>query len=100
MKGQSMILKDLAAELEEVVSPINLDCEEEIANEEVDCPVTFCLVEAVCHVCEQVLRLAVVASPDGILQLQQLLLTDSLSFLCTSCSREAFCNRRPQRNGS
>ncbi|BAO50678.1 E7 protein [Bos taurus papillomavirus 6] len=99
MKGQSMILKDLATELEEVVSPINLDCEEEIETEEVDCPAPFA-VEAVCHVCEQVLRLAVVASPDGILQLQQLLLTDSLSFLCTSCSREAFCNRRPQRNGS
>ncbi|BBQ05070.1 E7 protein [Bos taurus papillomavirus 29] len=98
MKGQNVMLKDLATELEDVISPINLDCDEEIETEEVDSPEPFA-VEAVCYVCEQVLRLALVASPDGILQLQQLLL-DSVSFLCASCSREAFCNRRPQGHGS
>ncbi|QYI89503.1 E7 early protein [Bos taurus papillomavirus 30] len=98
MKGQDVILKDLANELEEVISPINLDCEEEIETEEVDCPDPY-TVQAICYVCEQVLRLALVASPDGILQFHQLLLGSSINFLCASCSREAHSSRRPERNG-
>lgn len=97
MKGQDVTLKNVAEELEDVVSPIILDCQEEIETEEVDCPAPYA-VEAVCYVCENPLRLALVSSPDGIHQLHQLLL-DCISLLCANCSREVFSNRRPQRNG-
>lgn len=95
-----MALQDLASELEDVVSPISLACEEDIETEEVDIPNPY-EVTAVCYVCEDTLRIAVVTSTSGIRQLQTLLL-GSLSLLCAACSRDAFCARRPQaqRNGS
>lgn len=91
-----MVLQDLAVELEGVVSPVNLDCEEEIETEEVevDFPNPY-EITAVCYVCEDILRLAVVTSSSGIRELQSLLL-GSLSLLCAACSREAFRTRRPQ----
>ncbi|APR72338.1 E7 [Bos taurus papillomavirus 23] len=98
MKGQDVTLQGIAVELKEVVSPINLACDEEIETEEVDGPAPYA-VEAVCYVCEQPLRLALVADSEGILQFHHLLL-ENLNLLCASCSREVFCNRRPQRNGS
>ncbi|QYI89542.1 E7 early protein [Bos taurus papillomavirus 36] len=94
MKGQDVVLQDLAAELEEVVSPVNLDCEEEIETEEVDFPNPY-EITAVCYACEDTLRIAVVTSSSGIRELQSLLL-GSLSLLCAACSREAFRTRRPQ----
>ncbi|AJG05908.1 E7 protein [Bos taurus papillomavirus 15] len=99
MKGQDVVLQDLASELEDIVSPINLDCEEEIETEEVevDFPNPY-EITAVCYVCEETLRIAVVTTTTGIRDLQTLLL-GSLSLLCAACSRDAFCNRRPQRNG-
>ncbi|QYI89529.1 E7 early protein [Bos taurus papillomavirus 34] len=98
MKGQDVTYQYLAVELEDAISPINLNCEEEIETEEIECPNPYA-VTATCYVCEDTLRLAVVTSTDGIRQLQSLLL-DSLNLLCASCSREAFCERRPEHNGS
>ncbi|QYI89562.1 E7 early protein [Bos taurus papillomavirus 39] len=99
MKGhQDVTYQNLAIELENEISPISLNCDEEIETEEVDFPNPYA-VTAACYVCEEQLRLAVVASDDGIRQLQVLLL-DSLQLLCASCSRQAFCNRRPEHNGS
>nr|AAY86739.1 E7 [Bovine papillomavirus] len=97
MKGQNVTLQDIAAELEDTISPINLRCEEEIETEEVENPNPFAIT-ATCYACEQTLRLAVVTSNEGILQLQQLLFED-LSLLCAACSKQVFCNRRPERNG-
>nr|P08350.2 RecName: Full=Protein E7 [Bos taurus papillomavirus 4] len=97
MKGQNVTLQDIAIELEDTISPINLHCEEEIETEEVDTPNPFAIT-ATCYACEQVLRLAVVTSTEGIHQLQQLLF-DNLFLLCAACSKQVFCNRRPERNG-
>lgn len=92
-----MTLQGIALEFENAVSPINLNCDEEIETEEVESPNPF-EITAYCYVCEHKLRLAVVTSVDGIHQLQQLL-CDNLSLLCAPCSREVFCNRRAARNG-
>lgn len=88
-----MTLEGIAAELESVVSPINLNCEEDIETEEVECLIPFAITAA-CYCCEEQLRIAVVTSDQGIRQLQELLL-GSLSLLCAACSREAFRTRRP-----
>ncbi|QYI89555.1 E7 early protein [Bos taurus papillomavirus 38] len=98
MKGHDVVLQELASELEEVVSPVNLDCEEEIETEEVEVLPNPYEIRAVCYVCEDTLRFAVVTSSAGIRELQTLLL-GSLSLLCAACSREAFRSRRPQENG-
>lgn len=98
MKGQDVTLQDVALDFQDAISPISLDCEEQIETEEVDSPNPYA-VTATCYVCEQSLRLAVVTSTTGIRQLEQLLL-DSLCLLCAACSREVFSERRPQRNGS
>lgn len=98
MKGQDVTYRDLAVELQDTISPISLNCEEELELEETDAPNPYA-VTASCYVCEESLRLAVVTSEEGIRQLQTLLL-DSLNLLCASCSREAFCSRRPEQNGS
>ncbi|BAJ12073.1 E7 protein [Bos taurus papillomavirus 11] len=97
MKGPNVTLEGIAADLENAVSPINLNCEEEIDTEEVELPNPF-EITATCYVCEKILRLAVVTSNDGIHQLQQLLF-ENLSLLCSACSRDVFCNRRPVKNG-
>lgn len=92
-----MTLENVSQEFEHVISPISLTCEEEIEIEEVDLPAPYA-IETVCYVCEEQLRISVVTSNQGIRDLQQLLL-DSLSLLCAACSRDAFCARRPQRDG-
>ncbi|BBU60027.1 E7 protein [Bos taurus papillomavirus 28] len=99
MKGQDVTLRDITLELQEVVSPINLHCEEELEIEEVDFSDPYAIT-TYCYKCEIVLRLAVIATSDGIHQLQQLLL-GTVSLLCPACAKPVFCTRRPpqQRNG-
>ncbi|AVX45448.1 E7 protein [Bos taurus papillomavirus 24] len=98
MKGQTVTLQDVALEFQDAISPINLECDEEIETEEVDNLNPFAIT-ATCYACENTLRLAVVTSGEGIHHLQQLLL-DDLHLLCAGCSTQVFCDRRPGQNGS
>lgn len=97
MRGPQPTLPDITLELAEVVSPINLDCEEELEVEEAEQGDPYAIAVA-CYNCETNLRLAVIASPDGIRAFQQLLLA-SLSLLCPTCSRTLFSGRRGNRYG-
>lgn len=93
-----MTLPDITLEFTDVVSPVSLDCEEELESEEVESPDPYA-VDASCFNCHTNLRIVVVASPEGIRGLQ-LLLFGPLSLLCPACATRTCASRRPQRNGS
>ncbi|AVE16213.1 E7 [Human papillomavirus type 203] len=95
MIGQEVTIKDIELELDSLVSPANLLCDEEVIHEEaleVD-PRTPFRVETQCDSCERRLKLHVVATEVGIRHFQFLLL-QHLSLLCPACSRNVLQHGR------
>lgn len=95
MIGQEATIKDIELDLDALVSPANLLCDEEVIPEEaleVE-PGTPFRVETRCNTCETRLRLHVVATDFGIRQFQTLLL-GQLSLLCPACSRHVLQHGR------
>nr|AYA94406.1 MAG: E7 protein [Human papillomavirus] len=88
MIGQEATIKDIELDLDSLVSPANLLCDEEVIHEEAleEDPCTPFRVETHCNSCERRLKLHVVATEFGIRYFQTLLL-QHLSLLRPSCSR-------------
>nr|AYA94101.1 MAG: E7 protein [Human papillomavirus] len=88
MIGEVATLKDIELNLESLVLPANLLCDEEVNSEEaleVDPSIPY-RVETYCNSCEARLKLHVVATAVGIRHLQTLLL-GHIALLCPGCSR-------------
>ncbi|AEL99906.1 E7 protein [Bos taurus papillomavirus 12] len=89
MRGSQPAISDISEELQELVCPVNLECDEELAPENDD-PYA---VAVACHKCGNQVAFCVYAPREGIRQFQQLLL-DCLDFCCPACSLNLL-----QRNG-
>ncbi|ANZ90258.1 E7 protein [Bos taurus papillomavirus 20] len=92
MRGTKPTIKDITLELEQIVSPANLLCEEVLPPEgavRAD-PYTVALC---CCLCEKKLHFGVIASEPGIRQFEQLLV-ECLGLLCSACNRQV-----QQKNG-
>ncbi|AGS08605.1 E7 [Rangifer tarandus papillomavirus 2] len=93
MRGTKPTIKDINLELEEIVSPAHLLCEEVLPPEGA-VPADPYTVSVTCCICYKGLHFAVLSSRSGILQLEQLLL-NSLGLLCSGCAKAV-----KQQNGS
>lgn len=91
MKGSQPTISDIELDLQDIVCPVSLECDEVLSPEEAD-PVNPYRVEATCYNCEKELRLFVVTTTTGIRGLQRLLI-DNLTLLCPPCSRLVFRSR-------
>ncbi|QYI89583.1 E7 early protein [Bos taurus papillomavirus 41] len=89
MRGNKPAINDITAELQDLVCPVNLECDEELAPEDDD-PYA---VAVACYKCGNQVAFCVYAQPEGIRALQQLLV-DCVDFCCPSCSLQLL-----QRNG-
>lgn len=95
MIGNKPTLNDIELDLEELVEPVNLYCEETLSpdseGEEVEPQVVY-KVETECE-CGTALRLVVAATGAAIRTLH-LLLTEELQIVCPQCARRIFRNGR------
>lgn len=95
MIGRQPTLQDIELDLETLVEPVNLYCEESLSpdseGEEEDVEVIY-RVDTYCD-CGTAVRLIVTASDAALRQLQQLLLQD-LQIVCPPCARAIFQNGR------
>lgn len=88
MHGEIANLQDIVLEdVNDLIIPANLLSNEDLSQEaERESDHSPYKVVVHCGCCDSKLKFTVAASPDGIRDLQQLLL-GQLSFLCTGCSK-------------
>ncbi|ATQ38339.1 E7 [Gammapapillomavirus 11] len=98
MMGKNATLQDI--NLEELVLPANLICEESLSPDDVPEEESAVLspyrVDTECYTCNRRIRLSVVASTAAIFLFEQLLLQD-LNVVCPGCSRQNFNYGRQQQ---
>lgn len=91
MRGEKPTIPDINLELQEIVTAVDLHCNEILSpNEALPEPPAPYKVGGSCYACGSALRLFLVASQEGIRDFQQLLLLSHLSILCVSCAKTAF----------
>lgn len=94
MIGKNPTIRDIELNLEELVEPVNLYCEESLSPDsegEEALPVVY-RVDTECE-CGTALRLVVGATAAAIRTLQ-LLLTEELQIICPECARRLLRNGR------
>ena len=85
MHGHSATMRDITLELEELVIPSNLLCQESLSPDSEEERATY-KVDTLCDDCKTRIRICLVATEIGVKHLQQLL-TGDVSLLCPGCSR-------------
>lgn len=95
MIGKAPTINDIELDLEELVEPISLYCEESLSpdteGEEEDVEVIY-RVDSYCE-CGAAVRLVITASDSALRTLQQLL-TEDLTIVCPTCARNLVQNGR------
>lgn len=95
MHGNSVTMRDITLDLEEIVMPSNLLCGEESLSPDLEEERATYKVDTLCDDCKTGIRICLVATETGVRHLQQLL-TGELSLLCPGCSRVRLNNGRSQ----
>lgn len=101
MRGNQPTLQDVELNLNELVLPEPLLCDENSESLSPDCEpeeeqeIETYRVDTLCHICGTGVRVCVAASVPAIHLLQELMF-GSLSFLCPRCSRGHFHHGRFQ----
>lgn len=91
MRGNQPSIRDISLELQQLVCPVSLECDE-VIEPQAPLPDPYA-VAVTCYKCDRELTFCLYASRGGIRELQ-LLLIESLGLLCAPCSWNLL-----QRNG-
>nr|AYA93846.1 MAG: E7 protein [Human papillomavirus] len=96
MRGNAPTISDIELELESLVLPVHLLCDESLSP---DCiqeeeQNEYYQIESCCHLCLARIRLSVVAEAGAIRVLEQLLLSANLSLVCPPCAKRNVQNGR------
>ncbi|ALP46946.1 E7 protein [Cervus elaphus papillomavirus 2] len=93
MRGDKPTISDIALDLEQIVCPVSLECNETMSPEEAEAALQFPYrVATSCSGCNKELHLFVAATEEGIRSLEVSLIGDKLSLLCGRCARVIFSN--------
>lgn len=97
MRGEKPTIPDIVLEpqLEELVLPANLLCDESLSPDDIleEEPKVLYKIDGACGICEARLRLVVGATNEGIRRLHGLLITE-VDFICASCAKNNHHGRK------